>query len=114
MCGVTVTCRDDGTAWPHQRNDILAMLARGDFDAERGDGPQVTWGSYATVLRRREETKALAKSIGGTVVGQVKGESWLCGDCDAGSLENSERQAGLALYRHRQAAHSGRTEAPDA
>lgn len=32
MCGVTVTCRDDGTAWPHDRNDIIAMLERGDFD----------------------------------------------------------------------------------
>lgn len=31
MCGVTVTCRDDGTAWPHERNDIIAMLERGDF-----------------------------------------------------------------------------------
>ena len=31
MCGVTVTCRDDGRAWPHDRNDILAMLDRGDF-----------------------------------------------------------------------------------
>lgn len=31
MCGQRVTCRDDGTAWPHDRNDILAMLERGDF-----------------------------------------------------------------------------------
>ena len=31
MCGVIVACRDDGTAWPHERNDILAMLERGDF-----------------------------------------------------------------------------------
>lgn len=31
MCGVIVTVRDDGTTWPHERNDVLAMIERGDF-----------------------------------------------------------------------------------
>jgi hypothetical protein len=26
LCGVLVTCRDDGTTWPHERNDIVAIL----------------------------------------------------------------------------------------
>jgi hypothetical protein len=26
ICGVLVTCRDDGTTWPHDRNDVAAML----------------------------------------------------------------------------------------
>lgn len=40
MCGVTVTCSDEGIAFDHERNDILAMLDRGDFDPAsnaRGD-----------------------------------------------------------------------------
>lgn len=31
MCGVVVAHRKDNTALPHERNDILAMLERGDF-----------------------------------------------------------------------------------
>lgn len=31
MCGVTVTCSDEGIAFAHERNDVLAMLERGDF-----------------------------------------------------------------------------------
>ena len=40
MCGVIVTCRDDGTALPHKRNDVLAMLARGDFDQAPSGRPE--------------------------------------------------------------------------
>lgn len=31
MCGKTVWCNEDGTAPSHQREDIIAMLNRGDF-----------------------------------------------------------------------------------
>ena len=31
MCGVLVLTDDDGTAWRHDRQDVLAMLHRGDF-----------------------------------------------------------------------------------
>lgn len=32
MCGKQFIVHDgDGIAWPHQRKDVLAMLARGDF-----------------------------------------------------------------------------------
>jgi hypothetical protein len=27
VCGAVVTFRDDGTAWPHERNDVQAMLS---------------------------------------------------------------------------------------
>ena len=40
MCGQMVVTEDDGTAYTHNRQDVLAMLARGDFDMPgRGDQP---------------------------------------------------------------------------
>jgi len=32
MCGGIEYCHLDGTVLPHERNDILAMLDRGDYD----------------------------------------------------------------------------------
>ena len=70
-------------------------------------------------MSEQARTANLAQSLGGKVGGHVEPGpdgslyEWWCTDCTTDGEEPTREAAGLALYEHRQRAHSGRTDSTD-
>lgn len=63
VCGVTVTCADNGIIYEHERNDVQAMIERGDFDRPSiandfligTDGDMITWHFFPRAGLTKEQ-----------------------------------------------------------